>query len=74
MTTATPFCCLHEAYRSARRPFKVVAVALANKWRGWIGPCWPRAVPIGRLRLWQRRKEAGDETMRLRPCVHELQE
>ena len=36
----------------ARKPFKVVAVALA--WHAPLGHCWPRAAPIGRLRLRQR--------------------
>src|SRR6478672_13958929 len=32
----------------ARRPFKVVAVALANKMARMAWRCWPRAAPIGR--------------------------
>jgi transposase len=43
------------------------------KWLVWPGRCWPRAVPIGRLRWRQRRKGTGDGRMRLRMCVHELQ-
>jgi transposase len=57
----------------ARRPFKVVAVALANKMLAWPGRCWPMAAPIGRLCLRQRRKESGDGRMRFCSCVHELQ-
>ena len=56
-----------------RKPFKVVAVALANKMGASPGRCWPRATPIGCLRLRPRRKECGDGRMRLRLCVHELQ-
>ena len=50
----------------ARRPFKVVAVALANKMARM-------AAPIGRLCLRQRRKKSGDGRMRFCSCVHELQ-
>ena len=46
---------------------------LPTRWRASPGRCWPRAAPIGRLRLRQRRKESGDGRMRLRLCVHELQ-
>ena len=46
---------------------------LPTRWRASPGRCWPRAAPIGRLRLRQRRKEPGDGRMRLRLCVHELQ-
>ncbi len=35
----------------ARRPFKVVAVALANKMAAWPGRCWPMVAAIGRLSL-----------------------
>ena len=44
-----------------------------TRWRASPGRCWPRAAPIGRLRLRQRRKRTGDGKMRLRMCVHELQ-
>ena len=37
-----------------------------TRWRASPGRCWPRAAPIGRLRLRQRRKESGDGRMRLR--------
>jgi transposase len=57
----------------ARRPFKVVAVALANKMARMAGRCWPMAAPIGRLCLRQRRKESSDGRMRFCSCVHELQ-
>ena len=46
---------------------------LPTRWRASPGRCWPRAAPIGRLRLRQQRKEFGDVRMRLRLCVHELQ-
>jgi hypothetical protein len=47
---------------------------LPTRWRASPGHCWPRAAPIGRLRLRQRpNKELGDGRMRLRLCVHELQ-
>ena len=47
---------------------------LPTRWRASPGRCWPRAAPIGRLRLRQRRKErSAMERMRLRLCVHELQ-
>ena len=39
----------------ARKPFRVVAVALANKMaRVAPGRCWPRVASIERLRLRQR--------------------
>jgi transposase len=57
----------------ARKPFRVVAVALANKMGASLGHCWPRAAPIGRLRLRQRCKESAEGRMKLRLCVHELQ-
>jgi hypothetical protein len=41
----------------ARKPFKVVAVALANKMAPWPGRCWPGAAPIGHLRSRQRHKD-----------------
>ena len=31
---------------------------LPTRWRAWPGRCWPRAAPIGRLRLRQRPKGA----------------
>ena len=46
---------------------------LPTRWRASPGRCWPRATPIGCLRLRPRRKECGDGRMRLRLCVHELQ-
>ena len=46
---------------------------LLTRWRASPGRCWPRATPIGCLRLRPRRKECGDGRMRLRLCVHELQ-
>ena len=46
---------------------------LLTRWRVSPGRCWPRATPIGILRLRPRRKECGDGRMRLRLCVHELQ-
>ena len=57
----------------ARKPFKVVAVALANKMARIAWALLAKGGTIGRLRLRQRRKESGDGRMRLRPCVHELQ-
>ena len=58
----------------ARKPFKVVAVALANKMAriAWAllvkgGPYRARALRV------QRPKGTGDGRMRLRMCVHELQ-
>ena len=56
-----------------RKPFKVVAVALANKMARIAWALLARATPIGCLRLRPRRKECGDGRMRLRLCVHELQ-
>jgi transposase len=35
-----------------------------TRWRASPGRCWPRAAPIGRLRLRQRRKRTGDGKMR----------
>ena len=46
---------------------------LLTRRRASPGRCWPRATPIGCLRLRPRRKECGDGRMRLRLCVHELQ-
>jgi transposase len=46
---------------------------LLTRWRASPGRCWPRATPIGCLRLRPRRKECADGRMRLRLCVHELQ-
>jgi transposase len=58
----------------ARRQFKVVAVALANKMaRGSPGRCWPKAGPTGRPNSWQPDKQLGNGRMRLRLGVHELQ-
>jgi hypothetical protein len=39
---------------------------LPIRWRASPGRCWPRATPIGCLRLRQRRKESGDGRIRLR--------
>ena len=58
----------------ARKPFRVVALALANKMARIVpGRCWPRAAPIACQYLRQRRKESADGRMRLRLCVLELQ-
>ncbi len=57
----------------ARRPFKVVAVALANKMPASPGHCWPAAATTGQHGLRQRKKVLGNGRMRLRRCVHELQ-
>ena len=63
----------------ARRPFKVVAVALANK---MARVAWALLAKggtyIGRVRLslWLRRRpneKSGNGRMKLRLCVHELQ-
>ena len=57
----------------ARRPFKVVAVALANK---MARIAWALLAKGGTYRapaLAAATKELGDGRMRLRPCVHELQ-
>jgi transposase len=53
----------------ARRPFKVVAIALANKMRASPGRCWPGEAPIGRHDSRRREKRPTDGRMRLRPCV-----
>ena len=46
----------------ARRPFKVVAVALPTRWRAWPGHCWPRAAPIiGRGRQRSNRRSGDGE-------------
>jgi transposase len=58
----------------ARKPFKVVAVALANK---MARIAWALLAKGGTYRApasaGQRRKRSGDRAMRLRLCVHELQ-
>ena len=46
---------------------------LPTRWRASPGHCWPRAAPIGRRALVAAAKGSGDEKMRLRMCVHELQ-
>ena len=57
----------------ARKPFKVAAVALANKMARTAWALLAKGGTYRRLRLRQRRKEAGGGKMRLRLCVHELQ-
>src|SRR6267143_1789143 len=57
----------------ARRPFKVVAVALANKMARMAGHCWPMVAPIGRLSLLKLPKGLGEEEKRRCNRVHELQ-
>jgi hypothetical protein len=52
----------------ARRPFKVVAIALANKMAASPGHCWPAGATIGHG-LRQRKKRLSDGRMRLCPCV-----
>jgi transposase len=54
----------------ARRPFKVVAIALANKMARVALALLARGeAAIGRHRSRQREKRATDGRMRLRPCV-----
>ena len=57
----------------ARKPFKVVAVALANKMARIAWALLAKGDTFGCLRSRPRRKECGDGRMRLRLCVHELQ-
>ena len=58
----------------ARKPFKVVVRRLPTRWRVSPGRCWPRATPIGCLRLRQRRKERprsmpnATRTLWMSPC------
>jgi len=47
----------------ARRPFKVVAIALATRWPASPGHCWPTAAITGHG-LRQRRKRLSDGKMR----------
>jgi transposase len=56
-----------------RRPFRVVAVAVANKMARVAWRCWPGAAAIERLRLRQRRKGDGESRVSLRLCAYELQ-
>jgi transposase len=53
----------------ARRPFKVVAIALANKMARVAWRCWPGVALIECRSLRQREKRPSDGRMRLRPCV-----
>ena len=57
----------------ARRPFKVVAVALANKMARIAWALLAKGGTFGRL-LWRHpSKGPGKGSLRLRQCVHELQ-
>ena len=56
-----------------RRPFRVVAVAVANKMARVAWTFLARGGSIGRLRLRQRRKESGDSRASLRLCAYGLQ-
>jgi transposase len=47
----------------ARRPFKVVAIALATRWPASPGHCWPTAAITGHG-LRERRKRLSDRKMR----------
>jgi transposase len=53
----------------ARRPFKVVAVALANKMARVAWALLARGAPIECLRSRQRKKRLSDGRMRLRRCI-----
>ena len=53
----------------ARRPFKVVAIALADKMARIAWALLARVASIKRLGLRQRKKGLGNGRMRLRPCV-----
>ena len=44
----------------ARRPFKVVAIALRTRWRASPGRCWPKVAPIECLRSRQCEKRPSD--------------
>ena len=57
----------------ARKPFKIVAVALANKMARIAWALLVKGGPIGRVRWSRRPKGTGDGRMRLHMCVHELQ-
>ena len=57
----------------ARKPFKVVAVALANKMARMAWALLARGGTYRAPMLVQRHKRSGDGKMRLRLCVHELQ-
>jgi transposase len=63
----------------ARRPFKVVAVALANKMARVAWALLAKGGTIigrGRLSLWLRQRpneKSGNRRMKSRLCVHELQ-
>jgi hypothetical protein len=56
-----------------RRPFRVVAVAVANKMARVAWALLARAAAIGHLRLRQRRKGSGKSRVSLRLCAYELQ-
>jgi hypothetical protein len=57
----------------ARKPFKIVAVALANKMARITCALLVKGGPYGGV-CWSRRpKGTDDERMRLCMCVHELQ-
>ena len=57
----------------ARKPFKIVAVALANKMARIAWALLVKGGPYRALHWWQRPKGTGDGRMRLRMSVHELQ-
>ena len=57
----------------ARKPFRVVAVALANKMARVAWALLAKGGTYRRLRLRRRPNWSSDGRMRLRLCVHELQ-
>ena len=57
----------------ARKPFKVVAVALANKMARIAWALLVKGGPYRARARWRRLKGTGDGRMRLRRCVNELQ-
>jgi hypothetical protein len=56
-----------------RKPFRVVAAAVANKMARVAWALLVRGAAIGRLRLRQRRKGDGESRVSLRLCAYELQ-